>query len=147
MTPVWRVALPLLLVTVIAAAGGGWLGVRYGLAQGRASASLDQLLHHELDLSSMQRAQLAALESSYALQRRALQAQARAANRDLARAILTEHRYGPDAEQAIERFHGAMETLERQTIRHVLAMRAVLTAQQARRFDQTVATALTSDDP
>ncbi|HVA19115.1 MAG TPA: periplasmic heavy metal sensor [Solirubrobacteraceae bacterium] len=147
MTAVWRLALPWLLVTVLAAGGGGWLGVRYGLAQSRSSTSLDQLLHHELDLTTAQRGQLAALEGSYAIQRRGLEAQARAANRDLARAILSEHRYGPDAQQAIEHFHGAMEMLEQRTIQHVLAMRAVLTPQQAARFDQTIAGALTSDDP
>ncbi|HTW73717.1 MAG TPA: periplasmic heavy metal sensor [Steroidobacteraceae bacterium] len=147
MSTAWRLALPWLLVTVLAAAGGGWLGVRYGLAQSRSSPSLDQLLHRELDLSGAQRDQLAALERSYAMQRRQLEAQARAANRDLARAILAEHRYGPDAELAIARFHGAMQSLEQRTIQHVLAMRAILTAQQAKQFDQTVATALTSDDP
>lgn len=138
----------MLALTVLAAAGGGWFGVHYANEQAtRASGNLDELLHHELDLSADQRLRLATLEQDYAARRRPLEEQMRAANRALAKAIVSEHRYGPPARQAIENFHGAMQTLQEETIQHILAMRAVLTPEQARRFDQTVAKALDSDQP
>jgi Spy/CpxP family protein refolding chaperone len=138
----------MLILTVLAAAGAGWFGVHYANEQAaRASTNLDELLHHELDLSADQRQRLAALEQGYAGRRRPLEDQMRAANHALAKAIVNEHRYGPQARQAIENFHAAMQTLQEETIQHILAMRAVLTPEQARRFDQTVAKALDSDQP
>jgi Spy/CpxP family protein refolding chaperone len=69
----------------------------------------------------------------------------RAANGALAMAIVQEHRYGPAARQAIESFHAAMAMLQEATVQHVLAMREVLTPEQAEQFDQTIAKALNSD--
>ena len=66
----------------------------------------------------------------------------RAANVDLAEAIITEHAYGSKARQAVDRFHRAMSALQEDTIRHIFAMRAVMTADQAHRFDVLVAKAL-----
>ncbi|MGI9169836.1 MAG: heavy metal resistance protein, partial [Caulobacteraceae bacterium] len=57
-------------------------------------------------------------------------------------AIATEHAYGPRAQQAVERFHRAMGTLQEDTIRHVLTMRQVMTPDQARRFDVLIHNAL-----
>ena len=68
-----------------------------------------------------------------------------AANRDLAAALRERHAYGPEARKAIDRFHAAMGQLQEATIEHVLAMRAVLTPEQAARFDKTISEALASD--
>jgi Spy/CpxP family protein refolding chaperone len=135
----------MLAVTALAGAAGGWFGVRYGLQQAHASASLDMLLHRELDLSADQQRRLAAMETSFNARRAVLENQMRAANRELAAAIVLEHRYGPAADQAIEHFHAAMKTLQEETLQHVLAMRAVLTPQQAQQFDRTIARALDAD--
>lgn len=145
MTALSRAVLGMLVVTILAGAAGGWIGVRYGLREAHASASLDALLHHELNLSSEQQQQLATLEMSFNARRKVLEEQMRAANRELARAMLTEHRYGPAAKQAIEHFHAAMKQLQEETVQHVLAMRAVLTPQQAQQFDRAIARALDSD--
>ena len=148
MTVITRATLAVLALTVLAAGAGGWLGVRYGESCARSSgSSLNDLLHHQLDLSPAQRHQLAAMEASYAARRSVLEDEARAANHELATALLTQHHYGPQAEQAIDHFHAAMKTLEQQTVMHVLAMRSVLTPGQAKKFDQTVAKALDSDHP
>ena len=146
MTSLWRTALPMLALTLVAAAAGGWLGVRYGVPS-RSSNGLDDLLHHELKLTAEQEQRLSALEQDFGARRQALQDQMLSANRALARAIVTEHRYGPEARQAIESFHAAMAALQEETVQHVLAMRAVLTPQQARQFDQTVEQALDSGHP
>lgn len=147
MTALARMSLAVVVVTTLAAAAGGWLGVRYGQTHARPSMSLNELLHHQLDLSVAQHRQLAAMEASYAAQRRVLEDQARAANRELAHALLTQHRYGPQAQLAIDHLHVVMATLQERTVMHILAMRAVLTPAQAKIFDQTVAGALDSHRP
>ena len=69
----------------------------------------------------------------------------RAANAALASAIREEHGYGPRVTDAVERFHHAMGQLQTETIRHVFAMRDVLTPEQLGTFDETVISALTAD--
>ena len=140
-----KTVLVMLAVTVIAGVGGGWLGVRYGVEHARPSAGLDQLLHHELTLTADQQRQIEQIEADFKTRRKVLEDQMRAANRELAAAVLNQHQYGPDAEKAIEHFHEAMKTLQEETIRHVYAMRAVLTPGQVQKFDQTVAWSLESD--
>jgi Spy/CpxP family protein refolding chaperone len=147
MTPVSRAALAMLVLTLIAATAGGWVGVHYGSNPTRSSASLDDLLHHELKLTADQGERISVMEQQFAARRRTLEDKMRAANRELATAIVSEHRYGPQAHQAIEDFHAAMASLQEETIQHVLAMRAVLTPVQAQQFDKTVAQALNSDQP
>lgn len=136
----------MLVVTVLAAALAGWVGVHFGVQQMQES-SLDTVLHQRLDLTSAQDARIELLERSFAARRRTLQAQMRAANRDLANAITRDHAYGPDAKLAIGRFHRAMLTLQEETIRHVLAMRAVLTPDQRHEFDALVVKSLVDDTP
>jgi len=134
-------------MTLVAASVGGWLGVQYGLAHAQTGANLNHLLHHELQLTTDQRHQLAAMESAYAAERRTLDQEARAANRELASAIVSEHDYGPQTEQAIDRFSAARKALRIATVKHVIAMRGVLTAQQARQYDAAVRAALSSGSP
>ena len=69
----------------------------------------------------------------------------RAANAELAAAIREEHVYGPRVTAAVERFHHAMGALQTETLRHVFAMRAVLTPEQQARFDDVVAQALIAE--
>jgi len=133
------------VLTLLVATLGGWLGVRYGLRQASATPGLDQVLHHDISLSPEQEQRIASLEAGFAARRKVLEGEMHAANADLAAAIVSEHRYGPAAEQAIDRFHTSMKTLQQETIMHVLAMRAVLTADQAQKFDQTVSKVLNSD--
>jgi Spy/CpxP family protein refolding chaperone len=137
----------MLLLTLAAGAAGGYVGVHYGLRHSDGSANLDTLLHRELDLSAAQRAQLAALERSFAEQRRPLQSELLSARQELAASIASEHRYGPGVAQAVTHVYQAMGALQQATLQHVLAMRAVLTPEQAREFDATVFKALSSDSP
>jgi hypothetical protein len=77
------------------------------------------------------------------MRQQALQTEMRAANADLSRAIAQDHTYTPNVQAAVDRFHHAMGELQKQTILHVLAMRAVLTPEQVQLFDQTVERSLT----
>jgi Spy/CpxP family protein refolding chaperone len=142
-----RATLVIIVCTLIAAAVGGWIGVRYGMRDVTAEQQLDQLLHRKLGLSAVQQHQIAELETAFAARRSALEGQMRAANRDLAAAIAVRHHYDQAAKEAIGRLHGAMMDLQEASIEHVLAMRAVLTPVQTQQFDRTISEALTDGAP
>lgn len=142
----WRLFLAMLLITAVAGGLAGWAGVEYGLHRA-VRDDLDTVLHHDLDLTVAQNQRIEALEKTFALDRARYEVEMRAANRQLAQALTQSHSDSPEVERAIQRFHIAMAELQVRTVRHVLAMRAVLTPEQARIFDQTVSKTLTSDSP
>ena len=75
----------------------------------------------------------------------ALELEMRAANIRLAQAIEAEHGYGPQVTKAIDETHEVMGDLQKETLQHLFAMRAVLNPQQASIFDRTVVKALTAE--
>ncbi len=147
MTPLTRLVGGVVALTLLAAAAGGWVGVRYGLQRAGHPPGLDEFLHHRLNLTPDQEQRIATLESDFAQHRKALELEMRSANHELGQALADEHTYGPQAKSAIERFHKAAAALQEETVIHVLAMRAVLMPAQAQQFDATVSQALTSDQP
>lgn len=104
---------------------------------------LHELMHEELQLDAAQDRRIDRLEADYAGRRKALEADLEMANADLAHAITREHAYGPAVERAVDRSHHAMGELQKATLSHVFAMRAVLRPDQAARFDIEVAKVLT----
>jgi len=141
-----RGAIITVVLALLAGVAGGWLGSAR-LWPPHHSQSLHEMVHHELKLSPAQDRQLDALEQDFAVRRRAREAELRAANAQLAAAIQARHEYGPEVEAAVERFHAAMGALQLETVQHVLAMRKVLTPEQAAKFDRRVSEALTSERP
>lgn len=136
------------LLTVLAALVAGFLGALAGASfadRPVKDTSLHALVHTELDLSAEQERRMEALEAQFAAERRRLEAEMRAANAELAAAIEAERGYGPRVTAAVDHFHTAMGALQKTTIEHVFAMRAVLTPAQAVRFDRTVVASLTAD--
>jgi Spy/CpxP family protein refolding chaperone len=134
------------VLTLLAGAAGFWAGTTYG-GRHSHSAGLDDILHRELGLTADQEKKFAAFEEKFARDRTEMDGQMRAANRALARALDSEHAFGDQAKTAIAQFHTAMAALQEQTILHVLEMRSVLTPEQAKRFDATIAQALSADPP
>jgi Spy/CpxP family protein refolding chaperone len=132
-------------LSVVAAAAGAFGGAHYVIGQMRHAEPLHQALHGKLHLSPAQDRRIETLEHDYAGNRHVLEAEMRAANGDLARALAQNHAYTPDVQKAVDRFHMAMGKLQTLTIQHVLAMRAVLTPEQAASFDKTVAKVLTEE--
>ena len=136
----------LIAMLAFAAAVGGVFVGRALLPKSEApGAALHDVLHHGLDLDRAQAAQLEALEHSFALRRRALELELRAENARLADAIEAEKGYGPKVAGAVDRSHGAMGQLQKETLAHVFAMRQLLRPVQAAKFDRAVAKALTGD--
>lgn len=136
-----------MILSVLAAFGGAWVGARYVVARAQSEPPLHEVVHGKLRLTPDQERRIAGLEGEFAARRAALEVEMRSANADLAAAIEAEHIYSPAVQQAVDRFHRAMGELQKQTILHVLAMRQVLTPDQTARFDETVVKALTDKSP
>ena len=134
------------VLTLLAGIAGAWIGARSVYAQ-RHEPSLHEFVHEKLKLTTEQKQRLEILEQDFAVKRRAREAELRAANAELARAIQARHEYSPEVKAAVERFHDAMGELQNETILHVLAMRTVLTPDQAVMFDRRVSEALTDQAP
>ena len=133
-----------LVLAALAAGLGAWGGARYVLLA-QQEPSLHAFVHDKLNLSSGQEAKLDVLEREFAVRRSAREAELRLANAELAAAIEAKHRYSPEVQTAIEHFHDVMGELQKETIVHILHMRAILTPSQAEIFDKRVSEALTEE--
>ncbi|MBB3954556.1 periplasmic heavy metal sensor [Novosphingobium sediminicola] len=137
----------LLLALALGFAGalGGAMVARMMPHGAQDETALHQLLHDELTLDASQQARIADMNARFAVQKAQLVAQQRAANADLAAALRDEHSYGPRVAAAVDHAHHAMGALQKATLEHVFAMRAVLRPDQAARFDAGVARMLTAE--
>lgn len=144
-----KAGLRTLLVTVtlaiLAAGGGAWLSARYVVSHNVKGPSLHDMVHKNLDLTAEQSRQLEAIEKRYAAERQVLEADMRAANRQLAAAMLEGDKDSPKVEAAVDHLHIAMGALQKATIAHVFDMRAVLNPDQAKAFDAEISAALTQE--
>ena len=132
-------------VAFLAALAGVLIGRSISDRQAPQPSALHELLHDEIDLDEKQLAQIEELETRFAIRRRALELELRTDNARLAAAIQAEHGYGPRVTAEIDRFHQAMGLLQKETLSHIFAMRAVLRPEQAEKFDRAVVKALTAD--
>ena len=136
-------SLPTVLLAVLLAGAAAWLCAYYGASHHQKGSALHDIVHASLNLTPDQEQRLDVTEQKFALERRAKEADIRAANRELAVAIQAGHQDSPDVEAAIDHTHIAMGALQKATVAHVFEMRAVLTPEQAKKFDAKVAAALT----
>ena len=133
------------LIVFAAAIAGVWVGRAVLVPKPAADSELHALLHDQLNLDAAQQARLDALETQFAVRRKALELEMRADNAKLAAAIEAEHGYGPQVSSAIDQSHMAMGQLQKETLEHVFAMRALLRPDQTAKFDGAVVKALTDD--
>ena len=145
MSPAARRTWLLAIVAFIAALAGVLIGRSISDHQTEHSSSLHQLLHEELNLDEQQLARIEGLEQLFAIRKRELELELRADNARLATAIEAEHGYGPRVTAEIDRSHRAMGELQKETLSHIFAMRAVLRPDQTEKFDRAVVRALTTD--
>ena len=144
MTNVRQTALVVALVFV-AAIAGVVIGRQILAPAHPAGSELHAVLHDQLSLDEAQERRLHALEQSFATRRQALEQEMRAENAQLAEAIAAEHGNGPRVAAAVDASHRTMGTLQKETLVHIFAMRALLRPDQAARFDAAVTRALTED--
>lgn len=128
-----------------------FLAALAGVVVGRAlmhpvpssETALHVVLYEQLDLDPTQKARLAALNRTFAARKAALETAMRADNIVLAQAIRRDRAYGPAVARAVDDIHLVMGTLQKETIEHVFAMRALLKPHQTARYDAAVEKALT----
>jgi Spy/CpxP family protein refolding chaperone len=140
----------IVLVIVIA-----FLAALAGVAAGRllfpapepSETELHALLHRQLDLTADQQAKLEKIEADFATSRNAIETGMRSDNSRLAEAIAAEQGYGPRVSAAIDHSHMLMGDLQKVTLEHIFAMRAVLRPDQKNKFDRAVVKALTDPEP
>jgi hypothetical protein len=133
------------LVAFFAAVAGVFLCRQFFPQPVAASVALHEVLHGKLDLDDRQKAQINVFEQRFAVQRRALELELRADNARLADAIEAEHGNGPRVIAAVDQSHRAMGELQKETLGHIFAIRQILRADQAQKFDRAVVHALTDD--
>ncbi|MBY0512219.1 MAG: periplasmic heavy metal sensor [Rhodospirillaceae bacterium] len=94
MTATTRMGATVVILTMVAVAAGVWIGMGIGARHLHHASSLDEILHHELNLTAEQKKHISALEANFVLDRQDSEMQMRAANLELARALEAEHGYG-----------------------------------------------------
>lgn len=137
----------ILITAVLAALASGaatWVSATW-ILRDRQPPSLHSVVHEKLDLNAEQDRRLDAIEARFAPRRTALEAEVRAANRELAAAIAVNRGDTPEVQAAVDHFHTAMGDLQKATLAHIFEMRSVLTPSQAEVFDAAVADALRRD--
>ncbi|MEA3262359.1 MAG: periplasmic heavy metal sensor [Pseudomonadota bacterium] len=133
------------LVAFVAAMAGTYAGQALLAPERETETELHALLHTDLKLDGAQQAKIEAIEQRFTTRRRALELEMRAANAHLAAAMQAEHGYGPEVTAAIDHTHMVMGEMQKETLEHLFAMRAVLNPEQAIIFDRTVVKALTAE--
>lgn len=129
----------------LAALAGVIVGRQFVEPASQPSTELHAVLHDQLSLDADQERRLHALEEDFAARRAALEAEMRAENTRLAEAIAAEHGNGPRVAAAVDASHMTMGALQKETLAHIFAMRALLRPDQAATFDAAVTKALTED--
>lgn len=133
-------------IAFLAALAGVLVGRTYIPQSSPVETELHAFLHHDLGLDKAQHARMEEIEQRFMVRKQALELEMRADNARLADAIETEHGYGPAVATAVDRSHKAMGQLQKETLEHVFAMRAILKPGQVAKFDAAVVKALTAKE-
>ncbi len=140
----WKSIVITAILAGLASGAATWASATWIMRE-RQPPSLHSIVHEKLDLSAEQDRRLDVIEARFAARRPALEAEVRAANRELAAAIAASNGDTPQVRAAVDHFHTAMGDLQKATITHVFEMRSVLTPAQAEVFDEAVVDALRDD--
>lgn len=144
MRATWKSIVVTAILAALASGAATWVSATWVMRE-RQPPSLHSVVHEQLNLSPEQDRRLDAIEARFAAQRPALEAEVRAANRELAAAIAASDGDTPQVQAAVDHFHSAMGELQKATIAHVFEMRSVLTPAQAEVFDAAVVDGLRDD--
>ncbi len=144
MKPGWTSIVVTAMLAALASGAATWASATL-IMQERQPPSLHSVVHEQLDLSAEQDRRIEDIEGRFAARRPALEAEVRAANRELADAIAASDGDAAKVQAAVDHFHAAMGDLQKATITHVFEMRSVLTPAQARVFDAAVVDSLRDD--
>lgn len=142
MNPARRAIILTVILAFLAGVGGAFVGTKLLAPTETPDNALHAMLHRKLNLSKTQDQNIAEEEKRFSLIRSQLEADAHRANVELAKAIQTSKRDGPEVQMAIEHVHMTLGKYQKETVSHIFRMRAVMTPEQAEIFDRSVAQAL-----
>ena len=142
MSPTRRAIIVTVILAFLAGICGVFVGTKLLAPKTTPDNALHAMLHSKLNLTAAQDKNIAKEEARFALIRAKLEADAHSANVELAKAIQTSKRDGPEVQTAIEHVHMTLGNYQKETVSHIFRMRAVLTPDQAETFDRSVAQAL-----
>ena len=135
--------LALLLAVAIVASVACVLTARW---TGGGHADAHHWVHTQLALTADQEKQLVPIERRYDEQRRHFGELIRAANAELAQALLADEGDSPRVKGAIAKIQDAQGQLQDATLRHVFEMKPVLTPEQYSKLLNLTANALSQAD-
>ena len=114
----WKSIVITAILAALASGAATWASATWVMRE-RQPPSLHSVVHEKLDLSPEQDRRLDVVEARFAALRPALEAEVRAANRELAAAIAASDGDTPQVQAAVDHFHAAMGDLQKATITHV----------------------------
>jgi len=134
----WRHTLLAITLSFVAGIAGVWVGLNTLPRTGSSTVSLHEKIHHEFVLNAEQKIALHALETHYAHSRQAYIKALKAANFELASAIKEHHDLSPEVVLAEQKYLSVLGDFQTETLRHIFAMRAIMSPEQAKKFDDIV---------
>jgi hypothetical protein len=133
-----RSALLVIALSFIAGVVGILLGHKYIMPNAGKTIGLHDQIHTQLVLDKTQNEKLHELEEEFSTKKSALEARMKKANARLSAAIQASHEMSPDVIAAKAEYVQTLDELQTLTLEHIFAMRGLLNAGQATRFDEIV---------
>ncbi|PHS28443.1 MAG: heavy metal resistance protein [Robiginitomaculum sp.] len=134
----WRNTLIAVALSFLAGLAGIWVGLNSLSDGGSNTVNLHERIHHEFILNASQKTALHALEGRYASSQKQYIKDLKAANFELAAAIKAHHTLSPEVVLAEQEYLKVLGAFQTETLRHIFAMRAILSHVQAQKFDDIV---------
>ena len=134
----WRNTLIAVVLSFLAGMAGVWIGLKTVAAPRVNTLTLHEKIHHEFILNASQKTALHALEERYAASQKKYIKDLKAANFELAAAIKAHHNLSPEVVLAEQKYLKVLGAFQTETLRHIFAMRAILSPEQAQKFDDIV---------
>lgn len=140
-----RARTTLFLLAVGAVAAGSTALTEMWMRRSHVAEDAHSWVHRQLNVTPEQEQAIAITEKRFNEQRTILLARLRAANAELAQAILEGKAKSPKVEEAVQKIHVAQAELQQLTLEHVFEMRAALTPEQYDRLLKLTADALSQE--
>lgn len=133
-----RSAIIIITLSFVAGVVGILLGHEYIMPNAGKNMGLHEHIHNEFVLDDAQNKQLHILEEDFAAKKSTLEMRMKKANERLSKAMQSSHKMSPEVVEGKQEYVQVLDELQTLTIEHIFAMRGLLNAEQADRFDEIV---------
>lgn len=133
-----RSALLIIALSFIAGVIGILLGHKYIMPNAGKTIGLHDQIHTQFVLDKVQNEKLHKLEEAFAAKKAALEVLMKKANARLSAAIQKSPNMSPEVLAAKAEYVQTLDKLQTLTLEHIFAMRDLLNAEQALRFDEII---------